>query len=185
LLELGYDTVSDFGPVASPLLRGFRLGEPSPSLALLCSPSPAPPVSPPPLRARCAMRHRDLCARAALVPRGPGCATGPRPVDPVHEFFNSRINLKIGYFRNFAKRLLDFLEIDPQSIVSQSGPKNLENNSRGVPSLRKIHKIAPETSKLHIFSTTTPNPVILVPKFSESLSPSFCTFIKHMFVAFC
>jgi hypothetical protein len=103
----------------------------------------------------------------------------------VHEFFNSRINLGIGYFGNFAKRPLSFFEIVPQSIVSQRGPWNLENNSRGVPSLRKIHKIAPETSKHHIFSTTTPNSVILLPKFSESLSLSFCRFIKHMFVGFC
>jgi hypothetical protein len=43
-------------------------------------------------------------------------------VDPVHDFFNSRINLEIGYFENFAKRPLGFFEIDPQSIVSQRGP---------------------------------------------------------------
>jgi hypothetical protein len=44
-------------------------------------------------------------------------------VDPVHEFFISRINPKIGYFRNFAKSPLGFFEIDPQSIVSQRGPR--------------------------------------------------------------
>jgi hypothetical protein len=43
-------------------------------------------------------------------------------VDPVHEFFNFRINSKIGYFGYFAKRTLGFFEIDPQSIVSQRGP---------------------------------------------------------------
>jgi hypothetical protein len=40
-------------------------------------------------------------------------------MDPVHEFFNSRINPEIGYFGNITKRPLDFFEIDPQSIVSQ------------------------------------------------------------------
>jgi hypothetical protein len=40
----------------------------------------------------------------------------------------------------------------------------------------KSTKIAPKL-KIHIFSTTTPNPVILVPKFSESLPLSFCAFI--------
>jgi hypothetical protein len=38
----------------------------------------------------------------------------------------------------------------------------------------KSTKIAP---KIHIFSTTTPNPVILVPKFLESLPLSFYAFI--------
>jgi hypothetical protein len=45
----------------------------------------------------------------------------------------------------------------------------------------KSTKIAPE---IHIFLTTTPNPVILVPKFLESLPLSFYAFIFHMFVAF-
>jgi hypothetical protein len=58
-----------------------------------------------------------------------------------------------------------------------NGPWSLENKFRGVPSLRKIHKIAPKTSKHHIFSTTTPNPMILAPKFSESLPLSCYTFI--------
>jgi hypothetical protein len=49
----------------------------------------------------------------------------------------------------------------------------LRNNFRKVPSSRKIHKIAPETSKFPIFSTRTPNPVILAPKFSESIPISF------------
>jgi hypothetical protein len=46
-----------------------------------------------------------------------------------------------------------------------------------VPSLRKIHKNSFKTSKIHIFSTTTPNPVILVPKFLESLPLFFYAFI--------
>jgi hypothetical protein len=38
--------------------------------------------------------------------------------------------------------------------------------------LQKAHG----TSNLHNFSTTTPNPVILSPKFSKSLPLSFCVF---------
>jgi hypothetical protein len=53
----------------------------------------------------------------------------------------------------------------------------LKNNSKKVPSLRKIHKNSPETLKFYIFSITTPNPVILVPKLLESLPLSFCAFI--------
>jgi hypothetical protein len=63
-------------------------------------------------------------------------------------------------------------------------PGNLKNNSKKVPSLRKIHKNSPKTSKIHIFPTITPNPVILVPKFLESLPLSFYAFIFHMSVAF-
>jgi hypothetical protein len=63
------------------------------------------------------------------------------------------------------------------------GPKS-ENIYKKVPSLRKIQKNSSKTSKIHIFSTTTPNPVILVPKFLESLPLSFYAFIYHMFVAF-
>jgi hypothetical protein len=65
----------------------------------------------------------------------------------------------------------------------QIGPKS-ENNYKKVPSLRKIHKNNSKTSKIHIFPTTTPNPVILVQKFFESLPLSFYAFIFHMFVAF-
>jgi hypothetical protein len=43
-------------------------------------------------------------------------------LDPVHEFFNSRINLEISYFGNFVKRPLSFFEIDLQSIILQRGP---------------------------------------------------------------
>jgi hypothetical protein len=61
-------------------------------------------------------------------------------------------------------------------MISQLDPWLLKNNSKRVPSLRKIHKNSPETSKFHIFSTTTPNPVILAPKFSKSLILSFYAF---------
>jgi hypothetical protein len=53
-----------------------------------------------------------------------------------------------------------------------------------VPRLRKIHKNSSKIPKIHIFSTTTPNPLILVPKFLESLPLSFYAFIQHMFAAF-
>jgi hypothetical protein len=56
-------------------------------------------------------------------------------------------------------------------------PPELKNNSKKVPSLRKIHKNSPETSKFRIFSTTTPNLVIPSPKFSGSLLLSFYAFI--------
>jgi hypothetical protein len=41
----------------------------------------------------------------------------------------------------------------------------------------KSTKIAPKLPKIHIFPTTTPNPVILVTKFLESLPLSFYAFI--------
>jgi hypothetical protein len=45
----------------------------------------------------------------------------------------------------------------------------LENNSQDVPSPRKNYKIVVHASNTHIFPTTTPNSVILVPKILESL----------------
>jgi hypothetical protein len=59
----------------------------------------------------------------------------------------------------------------------QLGPWNLKKKSKKVPSLRKIHKNSPETSKFHIFSTAIPNLVILAPKFSGSLLISFYAFM--------
>jgi hypothetical protein len=50
-------------------------------------------------------------------------SSGPWHVDEVHRFFNSRINLKISYFRNFAKRPLDFFQISPQSTKFQEDPR--------------------------------------------------------------
>jgi hypothetical protein len=69
-------------------------------------------------------------------------------------------------FGYFAHRPLSFFEINPQSM-----------NSKKVPSLRKIHKNSPKTSKFRIFSTTTPNLVTPSPKFSGSLLLSFYAFI--------
>jgi hypothetical protein len=52
-------------------------------------------------------------------------------------------------------------------------------------SLRSIEEFRKNPHvKIHIFPTTTPNSVILVPKFLESLSLSFYAFIFHMFVVF-
>jgi hypothetical protein len=102
---------------------------------------------------------------------------GPWPVERVHGFFHTKIILKSIIPDSFAKKPLGFSKINPQSMISQLDPWFLKNNSKRVPSLRKIHKNSPKTSKFHIFSTTTLNPVILMPKFSESLILSFYTFI--------
>jgi hypothetical protein len=91
--------------------------------------------------------------------------------------FSYKINLKSIIPGNFAKKPLGFSKINLQSMISQLDPWFLKNNFKRVPSLRKIHKNSPKTSKLHIFSTKTPNPVILVPKLSESLLLSFYAFI--------
>jgi hypothetical protein len=53
----------------------------------------------------------------------------------------------------------------------------LKNIYKKVPSLRKIHKNSSKTSKIHIFSTTTPNLVIPSPKFLGSFLLSFYAFI--------
>jgi hypothetical protein len=79
--------------------------------------------------------------------------------------------------RHFALRPLGFSKINPQSKNFTVRSEDLKNIYKKVPSLRKIHKNSFKTSKIHIFSTTTPNLVILVPKFSESLPFSFCAFI--------
>jgi hypothetical protein len=149
--------------------------------------------------------RRPSSGESAIVPSvraivSPRCTA--RPV-PVHwawircTGFSIRKQFVIpGYFGNLAKRSLDSCEINPRSRSyrfctqalgfsknnPRSGifavrPKKLKNNSKKVPSLRKIPKNSPKTSKVHIFSTTTPNPVILAPKFLGSLSLSFCAFI--------
>jgi hypothetical protein len=102
---------------------------------------------------------------------------GPWPMDWVHSFFLTKIIPKSIIPDSFAKKPLGFSKISPQSMIWKLDPWFLKNNSKRVPSLRKIHKNSRETSKFHIFSTTTPNPVILAPKFSESLLLSFYVFI--------
>jgi hypothetical protein len=79
-------------------------------------------------------------------------------------------------FVDFALRPLRFSEINPRSMNFQLGPKFKKILQKG-PYLRKIHKNSSKTSKFLIFSNTTPNPVILVPKFLESLPLSFYAFI--------
>jgi hypothetical protein len=80
-------------------------------------------------------------------------------------------------FAGFALRPSGFSKINPRSGILAVRPRKYNNNSKKVPSLRKIPKNSPKTSKIHIFSTTTPNPVMLVPKFLESLPLSFYAFI--------
>jgi hypothetical protein len=80
-------------------------------------------------------------------------------------------------FADFALRPLGFSEINPRSTIFAVRSEIQKNNYKKVPSLRKILKNSSKTSKIHIFSTTTPNPVILVPKFLESLPLSFYAFI--------
>jgi hypothetical protein len=80
-------------------------------------------------------------------------------------------------FADFALRPLGFSEINPWSTIFFSSVRNSKKNYKKVPSLRKIHKNSSKTSKIHIFSTTTPNPVILMSKFLESLPLSFYAFI--------
>jgi hypothetical protein len=108
------------------------------------------------------------------VDQSPG---GPWPVDLAHGIISSKINLKFRYFGHFSFRPLSFLKINPQSMIFAVRSGNLKNNSKKVPSLRKIHKNSPKTSKIQIISTTTPKPVILVPKFLESLPLSFYAFM--------
>jgi hypothetical protein len=104
-------------------------------------------------------------------------------VDSVHGFPLGKYFLKI--------LILDILRRSPSIFQNQPAvqefivrSKDLKNIYKKVPSLRKIHKNSSKTSKIHIFSTTTPNLVIVVPKFLESLPLSFYAFIYHMFVAF-
>jgi hypothetical protein len=98
-------------------------------------------------------------------------------MDMVHGFFFTKTIPGNSNFQHFALGPLIFSNINPQSLILQLGPWNLKNNSKKVPSLRQMQKNSPETSKFHIFSTATPNLVILAPKFSRSLLPSFYAFI--------
>jgi hypothetical protein len=77
-------------------------------------------------------------------------------------------------FADFALRPLCFFEINLQSVILQLGHEIWKIFRKRPLASEKSIKIA---AKLHIFSTTTPNPVILVPKFSELLHLSFYAFI--------
>jgi hypothetical protein len=109
----------------------------------------------------------------ARDPPWTGAARGPRArgLDP-HVSFRKIIlgNSNFGHFA-FGPTVFPKSTHSPGFTVRSVDLKNIYKK---VPSLRKSPKIAP---KIHIFSTTTPNLVILVPKFSESLPLSFCAFI--------
>jgi hypothetical protein len=98
-------------------------------------------------------------------------------VDPAHGFFSSEINPKFHYFGQFALKPLGFSKINPQSIIFSQTPRVWKIFTKRSLASEKSTKIAPKTSKIHIFPTATPNPVILVPKFLESLPLSFYAFI--------
>jgi hypothetical protein len=66
-------------------------------------------------------------------------------------------------FVDFALRPLRISEINPRSTIFAVRSEIREIFIKKVHSLRKINKNSPKTSKTHIFPTTTPNPVILVP----------------------
>jgi hypothetical protein len=128
---------------------------------------------------------------------GPWWTERARPVhgdvDPVHEFIRWKLihyseilqrspwtlvkSTRGPDLTGFALRPSGFSEINPRSRIFAVRPGKLKNNSKKVPILRKIPKNSPKTSKIHIFSTTTPNLVILVPKFLASLPLSFYAFI--------
>jgi hypothetical protein len=79
-------------------------------------------------------------------------------------------------FADFALRPSGFSEINPRSGIFAVRPEIQKIFTK-----RSIASENPQnsskTSKIHIFPTTTPNPVILMPKFLESLPLSFYAFI--------
>jgi hypothetical protein len=77
-------------------------------------------------------------------------------------------------FADFALRPLGFSEIILRSTIFAVRSKIQKIFTTRSVASEKSTKIAP---KIQIFSTTTPNPVILVPKFLESLPLSFYAFI--------
>jgi hypothetical protein len=102
--------------------------------------------------------------------------TQPR-VDSVHGIIHYKIIHYSRLFQRFCKKVPRLLGNQHVVQILHSDPWFLKNNSKRVPSLGKIHKNSPETSKFHIFSTATPNLVILAPKSSGSLLLSFYAFI--------
>jgi hypothetical protein len=141
------------------------------------SPSPAPSSAPLDTGATGGRAPASSVPPSMADPPWTEAGRGPWPVDRVHGFFLAKLITGNSIFWYFALRPFIFSNINPQSLISQLGPWNLKNNSRKVLSLRKIYKNNPKTLKFHIFPTTTPNLVILVPKFSGSLLLSFYAFI--------
>jgi hypothetical protein len=80
-------------------------------------------------------------------------------------------------FADFALRPLGFSEINPRSRIFAVRSEIQKIFTKRSLASEKSTKNSSKTSKIHIFSTTTPNPVILVPKFLESPPLSFYAFI--------
>jgi hypothetical protein len=80
-------------------------------------------------------------------------------------------------FADFALRPLGFSEINPRSTIFTVRSEIRKIFTKRSLASEKSTKNSSKTSKIHIFSTTTPNSVILVPKFLESLPLSFYAFI--------
>jgi hypothetical protein len=100
---------------------------------------------------------------------------GAAPLPPSHCKIN-RKNQNSVILGIFAEKPLSFFIINPR-------PTNfsVQSKIRKILIKRSLASENPQNSskipKIHIFSTTTPNPVILVPKFLESLPLSFYAFI--------
>jgi hypothetical protein len=114
------------------------------------------------------------CLTAARPPvsgaSGPPCSTPlPRPLAVGRAPVNSNGQQWRPIHRGLGFRCSTAHGPSPRVFQFKNKPKNQLS--------REFCKIAPETSKFSIFSTTTPNPVILAPKFSESLLLLFYTFI--------
>jgi hypothetical protein len=80
-------------------------------------------------------------------------------------------------FADFALRPLRFSKINPRSIIFPVRSEIQKIFTKRSLASEKSTKNSSKTSKIHIFPTITPNPVILVPKFLESLPLSFYAFI--------
>jgi hypothetical protein len=80
-------------------------------------------------------------------------------------------------FTDFTLRPLGFSEINPRSTKFSVRSKIQKILTKRSLASEKSIKNSSKTSKIHIFSTTTPNPVILVPKFLETLPLSLYAFI--------
>jgi hypothetical protein len=80
-------------------------------------------------------------------------------------------------FADFALRPLGFSKINSWSMIFVVRSKIQKIFTKKSLASEKSTKNSSKTSKIHIFSTTTPNLVILVPKFLESLPLSFYAFI--------